>query len=169
MAAIVTTIVPLIVFLVFQRQFAGRRLTPAPAQGIDMPVSTNKPLRYRQIHLDFHTSEHIPGDRRGVRSGRCSSRRCKAAHVDSITIFAKCHHGWSYYPTKVGAPHPHLARPDLLGDMVTALKAADIECPIYISVQWDERNARIHPEWRVMSATNRYHHAMPPILRPASS
>ncbi len=26
--------------------------------------------------------------------------------------------------------------------MVTALNAADIECPIYISVQWDERNAR---------------------------
>ena len=24
-----------------------------------MPVN-NKPLRYRQIHLDFHTSEHIP-------------------------------------------------------------------------------------------------------------
>ena len=26
-----------------------------------MPTKTNKPLRYRQIHLDFHTSEHIPG------------------------------------------------------------------------------------------------------------
>ena len=26
-----------------------------------MPAPTNKPLRYRQIHLDFHTSEHIPG------------------------------------------------------------------------------------------------------------
>ena len=76
-------------------------------------------------------------------------------------IFAKCHHGWSYYPTKVGAPHPNLARPDLLGDMVTALKAADIECPIYISVQWDERNARLHPEWRVLSASNAFQHALP--------
>ena len=26
-----------------------------------MPKTTNKPLRYRQIHLDFHTSERIPG------------------------------------------------------------------------------------------------------------
>ena len=34
----------------------------------------------------------------------------KKSHVDSITIFAKCHHGWSYYPTRVGKPHPHLAR-----------------------------------------------------------
>jgi hypothetical protein len=117
-----------------------------------MPT-TNKPLRYRQIHLDFHTSEHIPGVGSAF-DAEDFVRTLKAAHVDSITIFAKCHHGWSYYPTKVGAPHPNLARPDLMGDMVTALNAADIECPIYISVQWDERNARIHPEWRVRSASD---------------
>ena len=29
--------------------------------------------------------------------------------------------------------------------MVRALNAKDIEAPIYISVQWDERNARLHP------------------------
>ncbi|WP_055049049.1 alpha-amylase family protein [Devosia sp. A16] len=114
---------------------------------------TNKPLRYRQIHLDFHTSEHIPGIGSAFDPDDFV-KTLKAAHVDSITIFAKCHHGWSYYPTKVGAPHPNLARPDLMGDMVKALSAADIECPIYISVQWDERNARIHPEWRVRSASD---------------
>lgn len=120
-----------------------------------MPA-TNKPMRYRQIHLDFHTSEHIPGIGSAFDPDDFVAT-LKAAHVDSITIFAKCHHGWSYYPTKVGAPHPNLARPDLMGDMVKALSAADIEAPIYISVQWDERNARIHPEWRVRSATkNRF-------------
>lgn len=123
-----------------------------------MPTTptTNKPLRYRQIHLDFHTSEHIPGIGSAF-DPEDFVATLKAAHVNSITIFAKCHHGWSYYPTKVGAPHPNLARPDLMGDMVKALSAADIEAPIYISVQWDERNARIHPEWRVRSATkNRF-------------
>ena len=120
-----------------------------------MPT-TNKPMRYRQIHLDFHTSEHIPGVGAAFDPEQFAGT-FKAAHVNSVTIFAKCHHGWSYYPTKVGAPHPQLARPDLLGDMVKALSAADIECPIYISVQWDERNARLHPEWRVRSATeNRF-------------
>lgn len=121
-----------------------------------MPRQTNRPLRYRQIHLDFHTSEHIPGIGAAFDPDDFVAT-FKAANVDSVTIFAKCHHGWSYYPTKVGAPHPNLARPDLLGDMVNALSAADIECPIYISVQWDERNARIHPEWRARSATpNRF-------------
>lgn len=120
-----------------------------------MPA-TNKPLRYRQIHLDFHTSEHIPGIGSAF-DPDVFAGTFKAANVDSVTIFAKCHHGWSYYPTKVGAPHPNLARPDLMGDMLKAFAAADIEAPIYISVQWDERNARLHPEWRVRSATkNRF-------------
>ena len=123
-----------------------------------MPVSTNKPLRFRQIHLDFHTSEHIPGIGAAFDPDEFVGT-LKDAAVNSITIFAKCHHGWSYYPTKIGAPHPQLARPDLMGDMVKALTAADIECPIYISVQWDERNARLHPDWRVMSASNRFHRA----------
>ncbi len=39
-----------------------------------MPARTNKPLRYRQIHLDFHTSEHIPG------SARLLIRRTSSAH-----------------------------------------------------------------------------------------
>jgi hypothetical protein len=125
-----------------------------------MPVSTNKPLRFRQIHLDFHTSEHIPGVGAAFDPEEFVGT-LKDAAVNSITVFAKCHHGWSYYPTTVGAPHPQLARPDLMGDMVRALAAADIECPIYISVQWDERNARLHPEWRVMAADNRYHHDDP--------
>jgi len=121
-----------------------------------MPKPTNRPMRYRQIHLDFHTSEHIPGVGSAFDPDDFVAT-FKSANVDSVTIFAKCHHGWSYYPTQVGAPHPNLSRPDLLGDMVTALSAADIDCPIYISVQWDERNARLHPEWRARSATkNRF-------------
>lgn len=119
-----------------------------------------KPLRYRQIHLDFHTSEHIP-DVGGAFDAEDFVATLKAAHVDSVTVFAKCHHGWSYYPTTVGACHPHLARPDLMGEMIRACAAADIETPVYITVQWDERSAREHPEWRVMSATNRFQRALP--------
>lgn len=124
-----------------------------------MTTPSNKPLRYRQIHLDFHTSEHIPGIGSAF-NAEDFAQTFKAAHVDSVTIFAKCHHGWSYYPTTIGAPHPNMTRPDLMGDMITALKAEDIEAPVYISVQWDERNARLHPEWRAMSATNKYQHAI---------
>ncbi len=115
-----------------------------------------KPLRYRQIHLDFHTSEHIPNVGAEF-DPEDFVATLKAAHVDSITVFAKCHHGWSYYPTEVGHPHPNLARADLLGEMVKALAAANIDYPIYITVQWDELSARAHPEWRVLSASNHYY------------
>ena len=118
------------------------------------------PMRYRQIHLDFHTSEHIPGVGAAFDAPDFVAT-LRAAHVNAVTVFATCHHGWSYYPTRIGTPHPNLTRPDLLGEMVTALKAADIDCPIYITVQWDEMTARAHPEWRVLSATNRYHNGLP--------
>jgi Hypothetical glycosyl hydrolase 6 len=137
---------------------AGTRILTAllTQAGADEAVPI-KPLRRRQIHLDFHISENIS------RVGAAFDRKdfvstLKAAHLDSITVFAKCHHGWSYHPTRVGAPHPGLARPDLLGDIVNALKVADIECPIYISAHWEERNAREH---RAVSATNSYHRDMP--------
>ncbi|RFU45644.1 alpha-amylase family protein [Paraburkholderia sp. DHOC27] len=125
----------------------------------DSVTRTVKPLRYRQIHLDFHTSEHIPGV--GAHFDAVDFvATLKRANVDSITIFAKCHHGWSYYPTEVGHVHPNLARPDLLGGMIRALRDADIESPVYITVQWDERTAREHPEWRVLSATNSFVHEL---------
>ena len=102
-------------------------------------------LRFRQVHLDFHTSEHIPGV-----GARFDPEQFVGAltlgHVDSINVFAKCHHGWSYHPTAVGAMHPSLEL-DLLGAMIEACHGADIKIPVYVSVGWDERSARLHPEW----------------------
>ncbi|TKC88851.1 beta-galactosidase [Trinickia terrae] len=125
-----------------------------------MPKGLIKPLRYRQVHLDFHTSEHIP--QVGAQFDPVDfAATFKAAHVDSVTVFAKCHHGWSYYPTAVGKPHPHLVRPDLLGEMIDALSASGIANQIYLSVQWDELAAREHPGWRVMDASNDFQRARP--------
>lgn len=62
-------------------------------------------LRYRQIHLDFHTSEHIPGIGSDFDAGDFVAT-LQAAHVNFVTLFAKCHHGWSYYPTNIGQPTP---------------------------------------------------------------
>ncbi|MBN2449512.1 MAG: beta-galactosidase trimerization domain-containing protein [Lentisphaeria bacterium] len=107
-------------------------------------------FRYRQVHLDFHTSEHIEG------VGSCFDKAqfvqaLKTGHVNSVTCFARCHHGWAYYPSRVAPPHPHLEC-NLLGQMVEACRENDINIPIYITVQWDERTAREHPEWRVVHA-----------------
>jgi hypothetical protein len=103
-------------------------------------------LPFRQVHLDFHTSPHIPEV--GVDfDPEEFIRTLQSAHVNSVTVFAKCHHGYSYYPTKVGTPHPHLKR-DLLGEMIEAGHKAGIRVPIYTTVVWDELAWAEHPEWR---------------------
>ncbi len=107
-------------------------------------------FRFRQIHLDFHTSEHIEGV--GAEFDKAQFvAALKAGHANSVTCFARCHHGWAYYPSAVVKPHPHLSC-DLLGQMVEACREHDINIPIYITVQWDELTAREHPEWRVVHA-----------------
>jgi hypothetical protein len=118
-------------------------------------------MRYRHVHLDFHTSGLIPDIGSRFDPERFVST-LREASVNSITVFAKCHHGWSYHPTEVGRIHPHLNF-DLLGAQVAACRAADIRVPIYISAGWDELAASEHPEWRVVSpeGTLPRHHATP--------
>lgn len=106
-------------------------------------------MRYRQIHLDFHTGGEVPGI--GSRFDPDDFADTIAmARVDSINLFAKCHHGYSYHPTKIGEMHPNLDF-DLLRAQVDALQARGIETPIYVSVLWDELAARQHPDWRIVS------------------
>lgn len=109
-----------------------------------------KELPFRQIHLDFHTSPFIPDV--GIDfDPQEFAGTLKVAHVNSINIFAKCHHGMSYYPSKIGPMHPSLKR-DLLGEMIEALHKEGIKCPIYTTVVWDEYAAENHPEWLQMDS-----------------
>jgi hypothetical protein len=104
-------------------------------------------LRTRWIHLDFHTGPWIDDVGRDFNARRFAET-FRDARVDSVTVFAKCHHGHLYFKTKHPARHPGLpANLDLLGEQVKALHAADIRAPIYISVQCDEYAANTHPEW----------------------
>ncbi|WP_428375897.1 beta-galactosidase trimerization domain-containing protein [Lichenicoccus sp.] len=105
-------------------------------------------MRYRQIHLDFHTSERIPGIGTRFDAERFGGT-FKRAHVNSVTVFSKCHHGLSYHPTSIGTQHPHLSF-DLLRAQIDALHANGINAPIYLTAAWDELAAREHPEWRIV-------------------
>ena len=55
-------------------------------------------LPSRQVHLDFHTSPYIP-DLFSEFDAGVFADTMQHAHVNSVTIFAKCHHGMSYFPT----------------------------------------------------------------------
>lgn len=99
----------------------------------------------RQVHLDFHTSPLMPGV--GSRFDKKQFQDAlKAGHINSITVFAKCHHGLCYYPTKVGVQHPTLDF-DLTGAMIDAAHEIGVRCPVYITAGWSHGDAVDHPEW----------------------
>lgn len=101
----------------------------------------------RQVHLDFHTSEFISGIGKNF-SRENFQQALKLGNVNSINIFAKCHHSWCYFPTKIGKTHPALDF-DLLGEMMLAAHEIGVRAPVYITVGWSANDAEAHPEWVV--------------------
>ena len=102
-------------------------------------------MRKRQVHLDFHTNGTLPVGKNF--SKEQFQAALKAGHVDSITVFSKCHHGWSYHPTEANEMHPGLDF-DLLGAQLEACKEIDVNAPVYISAGYDEKEFVKRPEWR---------------------
>ena len=97
------------------------------------------------VHLDFHTSPDIDGIGEEFNKEEFAST-LKEANVDLITVFAKCHHGYSYYPTKVGTIHPGL-KFDLMKAEIDACHSVGVKAPIYITMGWSKKDADEHPEW----------------------
>ena len=104
----------------------------------------------RQVHLDFHTSPDIPGIGSGFDKEQFQSA-LKAGNLESITVFAKCHHGYCYYPTRVGTMHPHLDF-DLTGAMMDAAHEIGVRAPVYIPLAWSHLDSQQHPEWVSLNA-----------------
>ena len=99
----------------------------------------------RCVHLDFHTSELIEDI--GAKFDRAEfTETLKKSGIDSITLFAKCHHGCFYYRDTKFFAHPHL-KCDLLDEQIAACREAGVSAKIYISAGFDEYALREHPEW----------------------
>ena len=106
-------------------------------------------LPFRQIHLDFHTSEKIPGVGQDWSKAHFQEM-LQLGHVSSITVFSKCHHGWVYHPTAVplSQQHPSMTPGfDLTGAIVEAAHEIGVQTPVYISVGLDEKLVNTHSHW----------------------
>ncbi|OGV50840.1 MAG: hypothetical protein A2017_01155 [Lentisphaerae bacterium GWF2_44_16] len=98
----------------------------------------------RSIHLDFHTPGFVPvGEKFNAKE---FGDILEKANVNSISIFALCHHGYVYYPTEKGITHP-LLKTDLLGGMTEELKKRGIEALVYFSQNVNETLSAAHPEY----------------------
>ncbi len=109
-------------------------------------------LRKRQIHLDFHTNGTLKVGDRFLKEQFQSA--LKAGCVDSITVFSKCHHGWSYHPTQANEMHPELDF-DLLAAQLEACKEINVNAPVYISAGYDEKDYERRPDWRYVWSLNK--------------
>jgi hypothetical protein len=127
-----------------------------------MPEQNMHRLRFRQVHLDFHTAPQIGPIGLAFDKSEWQAM-LTTGHVNSITCFAKCHHGWSYHPTTVGQQHPHLTF-DLLRAQYDACKELDINVPIYLSAGYDNMISQSHPEWREIDHEGKFFGAG--IMRP---
>lgn len=110
-------------------------------------------MRFRQVHLDFHTSELIP--KIGANFDKHQFQQMlQLGKVDSITVFSKCHHGWAYHPSEANETHPHLTF-DLLGEMIEAAHEINVKTPVYLSAGLDEKLARRMPQWVIRDKNER--------------
>ena len=109
-------------------------------------------VKKRQVHLDFHTNGTLPVGKGFSKEQFQAALR--AGHIDSITLFSKCHHGWSYHPTDVNEMHPELDF-DLLGAQLEACKEIGVNAPVYISAGFDEKDYVKHPEWHYICSLDK--------------
>jgi len=90
----------------------------------------------RKIHGDFHTAGYIAGVGKDF-DADVYGRTLAEAGVNAICVFAKGHHGYVYYNTRIGTRHPGLDF-DLLKAQIEACHTYGIQIWAYFSIGRDE-------------------------------
>ena len=99
----------------------------------------------RAIHIDFHTMPGIEDFGKNY-DAEDFAQTLADAHVDYVNVFARCNIGFSYYPTKVGTPYPHL-KGDMLGDTIKACHKRNIGVTAYFNAGLNHELFIKHPEY----------------------
>ncbi|MBM3211136.1 hypothetical protein FJZ33_02885 [Candidatus Poribacteria bacterium] len=86
----------------------------------------------RKIHFDMHTPESVENVGEDF-DPQAFAKSVKDAGAEAICFFARCAYGWSYYPTTVGLPHPHLKR-DVFGEGAKAMKEEGLRVIAYTAI-----------------------------------
>ncbi|HSW47291.1 MAG TPA: alpha-amylase family protein [Phycisphaerae bacterium] len=90
----------------------------------------------RKIHGDFHNAGFIQGIGKNFNVDEYG-RTLAEAGINSIVVFGKCRHGYTYYNTKVGTRHPGLDF-DLLAGQIEACHKRNIAIWAYVCVGEEE-------------------------------
>ncbi|MBR2477179.1 MAG: beta-galactosidase trimerization domain-containing protein [Clostridia bacterium] len=102
-------------------------------------------MRYRQLQLEFQMDEKYEHLAKNFTKEKFRQALIDC-HADHINLMAKCHHGWSYFPTEVGGMHPNLDF-DLLKEELEVAHELGLKAPVYVSCGLDERISQMHHDW----------------------
>ncbi len=112
---------------------------------------------YARILVDNHISEDDPSFMRAFDPARFVAT-LQSAGADAAMVYACCHNGNCYYPTRVGHVHRNLEGRDLFGETIQLLRQAGIAPIAYYTVVYDRRTAQSHPAWRVTQVDGQQHY-----------
>ncbi len=84
-------------------------------------------------------------------------RMVEISGVDSAMVYACCHNGNCYYPTKVGHQHANLKGRDIFGETIDLLNQKDIVPVAYYTVIYHNDSALSHPDWQMQDVNGKDH------------
>jgi hypothetical protein len=111
---------------------------------------------YTRLLIDNHITEDDPAFMSRFDPQRYVER-VKQAGVDSAMVYACCHNGNCYYPTRVGHMHANLKGRDIFGETVGLLRSAGITPVAYYTTIYHNHSAKNHPAWRMQDAGGEQH------------
>ena len=109
---------------------------------------------YSRLLVDNHITDIDPEFMRDY-SAKEHTRIVASSGVESVMVYACCHNGNCYYPTKVGHIHANLGGKDIFGQTVEQFKQKGIIPTAYYTVCWHNDSAKNHPSWRFVDVLGR--------------
>lgn len=109
---------------------------------------------WRETHRKIHILYVSPpwAAHRGERFDAASwARQIKDAHITSLELYCKDHHGVCYYPSTLGLDYPR----DVVGELFDAAKAEGLRFVAYYSVGYDAYALGVHPDWMQIDENGR--------------
>jgi len=111
---------------------------------------------YSRILIDNHITEDDPSFMSRFEPENYV-RMVKASGVESSMVYACCHNGNCYYPTKVGHMHANLKGRDVFGETVNLLRKNGVIPIAYYTSVYHNHSAKTNPAWRVTHANGTQH------------
>jgi hypothetical protein len=111
---------------------------------------------YARLLIDNHITEDDPSAMTKFDPAQYVAM-VKKAGTEAAMIYATCHNGNCYYPTKVGHMHANLKGRDIFGETVNLLRQEGIVPVAYYTSIYHNHSAKTHPAWRVTQVNGNQH------------